>query len=61
VENLEAIYSLVMGIMFLLVGIAAFISNPPKLPWIIRFAIIFIGTGFILYSILNGLGLTELK
>lgn len=50
-----------MGIMFLLVGIAAFISNPPKLPWIIRFAIIFIGTGFILYSILNGLGLTELK
>ena len=44
---LEMLISLLMGVLFLFVGLVA--SFKRKLPWIIRFMIIFAGVGFILY------------
>ncbi|MBM7661107.1 ABC-type multidrug transport system permease subunit [Bacillus mesophilus] len=50
--------SFIIGFLFLAVGIIAFFP-PPKLPWIIRFIIIFIGVGFTMYSILGLMGLVS--
>lgn len=56
VTYLEILYSFIVGVIFLAVGIIAFFS-PPKLPWLIRFIIIVIGIGFILFSLLTLFGL----
>ncbi|MCM3409628.1 hypothetical protein KDJ21_018470 [Metabacillus litoralis] len=53
---MELLISFIIGVFFLVIGIIAFFP-PPKLPWIIRFIIIFIGVGFTLYSILGLFGL----
>lgn len=55
---LEFFTSFIIGFLFLMVGIIAFFL-PPKLPWSIRFIIIFSGIGFILYSILGLFGLVS--
>ncbi|MBY6037001.1 hypothetical protein KUV80_10060 [Fictibacillus nanhaiensis] len=53
---MEVLYSFVMGVLFLTIGFIAFFP-PPKLHWIMRFSIVFIGMGFILYSFLRLFGL----
>jgi len=55
---LEFLISFIIGVFFLVIGIIAFFP-PPKLPWIVRFIIIFIGVGFTLYSILGLFGLVS--
>ncbi|MDQ0159477.1 glucan phosphoethanolaminetransferase (alkaline phosphatase superfamily) [Alkalibacillus salilacus] len=57
-SKLEFLISLIIGVLFLAVGIIAFFP-PLKLPWIIRFIIIFVGVGFTLYSILGLFGLVS--
>ncbi|MDQ0971518.1 glucan phosphoethanolaminetransferase (alkaline phosphatase superfamily) [Neobacillus niacini] len=47
---MEILYSSFAGFLFLMVGIIAFFP-PPKLPWVMRFFIVFIGLGFTLYSL----------
>jgi hypothetical protein len=46
---LETLFSLIVGMVFLIVGFKALFHKPPRSPRIMRFLIIFMGVGFILY------------
>ncbi len=62
VSALEIIFGLIIGILFLGVGIISFL--PPhygKLPYLIRLIIFLIGFGFIIFSVSRILGIAYLK
>lgn len=57
-ELVSVAFSGLIGVTFITIGIIAS-KFPPKIPWIFRFFILFIGIGYMIYTVAYLLGIVE--